>query len=188
MLIECSGFRKDKYFIPPFILEKGDIIVLNLLGGAHFYELSMFLAHIFSGQIKEDNVTVNQPLKFVEHFIESAFRRLFFPVTIGEYIKKNAGADKRTAEKVFNLGWLDSKTHVNSLAGNPGKILSLYTTLSNTKNIVFDLVGVDPQGAQSVYDIVKANVEDGGAAILLDNFGDFRYDCTKFIQIEVKDL
>lgn len=147
----------------------------------------MFMALILSGQIKNDNVTVNQPLKFVEHFIEPAFRRLFFPVTIGEYIKKNAGADKRTAEKIFTLGYLDNKTRVNSLTWDRRKILSLYTALSNTKNIVFDLAGIDPKGAEDVYNIVKANVEDGGSAILLDHFGDFKNVCTKFIEIELRD-
>ena len=185
MLIECRGVYKDRYYVPPFTLDKGEVVILFLFGGAHFYDLSMFLVDIFTGQTKIESVTVNQPLKFVEHFKEPTFRRLFFPVTIGQYLKKNSGRDKETAEKVFNLGYLDKKTHVNSLNGDRRKILSLYTTLSNSRNIVFDLVGIDPLGAQRTYNIVKEYAKNGGSAILLNNFPDFKDDCTKYIKLEV---
>ena len=187
MLIECKGIRKGKYFIPPFVLNEREIVILHLFGGTHFYDLSIFLAGVFSGQTINENVTVNQPLKFVEHFVEPSFRRLFFPITIGEYIKRKSGNERAIAEKVFTLGYLNNKTHVNTLNGDRRKILSLYTTLSVSKNIVLDLVGLDPSGAKKTYSIVKENVKNGGSAILLENFEDFKDDCTKFVQIEIVD-
>jgi hypothetical protein len=67
---------------------------------------------------------------------------------------------------------------VNALAGSPRKLLSLYATLSKTKNIVFDLVGVDPLGANDIYIIINETVNNGEAAMLLDNFDVLRNNCT----------
>lgn len=150
-------------------------------GGAHFYELSMHLAAIFSGSIRHENVKIHHPLTFVEHFIEPAFRRLFFPVTIKEYIRRKTRGGMAPAQL---LGYFNTRRDVNALSGSHRKILSLITTLYNTPYITLDLVGADPLGGQEVYEIVKGAVKNGGAAVLMENSDEFKSDCTKFIQIE----
>ena len=37
MLIENKGIRKDNFYIPPFILNEGEIVVLYLFNGEHLY-------------------------------------------------------------------------------------------------------------------------------------------------------
>lgn len=184
MLIENKGIRTDSFYIPPFELNEGEIIVLNLLGGQHFYETEMYLKDIFCGKSKNEDVLVHKRLAFVAHFLEPQFSRLFYPMTVGRYLKKNANFDSPFATKIYETDWIKERTKVNTLAGNPRKLLSLYATLSNTDCTVFDVVGQGLQGARDTYKIVKNVVKNGGSAILLDCFGDFKNDCTKYIELQ----
>lgn len=170
MLIENKGIKTENFYIPPFDLKKGEIVVLYLFNGQHFFETEMFLKDIFIGKMEDENVVVHKSLTFVEHFKEPKFRRLFYPMTVGEYLERNANLNSPFASKIYETDWINEKTKVNTLAGNPRRLLSLYSTLSNTNNIVFDVVGQDPKGAEETYEIVKEVVKKGGSAILLDCF------------------
>ena len=184
MLIKNNGIKADTYYIPPFDLNEGEIVVLYLFNGQHFYDTEKYLKDIFIGNSRNKNVVVNQKLAFVEHFIEPKIRSLFYPITVGEYLKKNSNLKSPFASKIYEIEWINEKTKVNTLAGNPRRLLSLYATLSKTKNIVFDLVGQDPKGAEETYKIVKDVVNKGGSAILLDCFQDMKNDCTKYVELQ----
>ena len=184
MLIKNKGIKTDTFYIPPFDLNAGEIIVLHLFNGQHFYETEMFLKDIFIGKTKDMNVILNQKFTFVEHIIEPKIRRLFYPLTVGEYLNKNANINSEYAKKIYEIEWINEKTKVNTLAGNPRRLLSLYAKLSRTKNIVFDLAGQDPQGAEKTYSIVKEVVNKGGSAILLDCYEDMKNDCTKYVELQ----
>lgn len=184
MLIENKGIQTDTFYIPSFELNEGEIVVLYLFNGQHFYDTEMFLKDIFSGKTTDENVVVNKNLTFVDHFIEPKLRRLLYPVTVGEYLRCNANFDSPFATKIYEIEWINEKTKVNTLAGHPRRLLTLYATLSKTNNIIFDMVGQDPNGAEETYEIVKKVVENGGSAILLDCFEDMKNDCTKYIELE----
>ncbi|SIS29671.1 hypothetical protein SAMN05421639_101579 [Chryseobacterium shigense] len=188
MLIENKGIETDTFYIHPFKLNFGEIVVLNLFGRASFYKTKMFLKDIFCGRIPHENIIIHQNMTFVEHFFEPAIRRIFHPVTVGEYLKKNANPNSPYTTKIYETEWINEKTKVNRLFGSPRKQLSLYSTLSKTQNIVFDLSGEGPQGAEETYKIVKDIVKNGGSAILLDSFDDMKNDCTKYIELQWKNL
>jgi hypothetical protein len=90
VILENRGFVTEYFRVPPFDLNEGEIVLFNLYGGWHFFETQMLLKDIFSGKRRHDSVIVHQPLTFVPHFVEPTLRRLFWPVTVGEYLKKNA--------------------------------------------------------------------------------------------------
>lgn len=187
MLIENKGIETDTFYIPPFDLNIGEIVVLNLFSGSNFYKTEMFLKDIFCGRIPHENVLIHQNMTFVEHFFEPAIRRFFYPVTVGEYLKKNANPNSPYATKIYEIEWIHEKIKVNTLAGNPRKSLSLYATLSKTQNIVFDVFAQDPKGAEETYKIVKDVVKNGGSAILLDYYDDMKNDCTKYVELQWKN-
>lgn len=184
MLIRNKGIKTDTYYIPPFDLNEGEIVVLNLFNGQHFYDTEMYLKDIFIGNTRNKNVVVNQKMTFVEHFIEPKIRRLFYPITVGEYLRKKSNLSSPYASKIYEIEWINEKTRINTLAGNLRRLLSLYVTLSKTKNIVFDVVGQDPKGAEEAYRIVKEVLNKGGSAILLDCFDDMKNDCTKYVELQ----
>jgi hypothetical protein len=184
MIVKSKGIKTDLYYIPPFELRDGELVVIYLYGGAHYYDLKTELGDIFTGKTRNDNVNIFRPLTFVEHFKESTFRRLFYPVTVGEYLNKNANSKNNFATKIYDIDWISKKTKVNTLAGNTRKLLCLYSTLSYTSDIVFDLAGQDPQGALETYKLVKDTIRNGGSGILIDWADDMKDDCTKFITIE----
>jgi hypothetical protein len=184
MLIENKGIKTDTFYVPPFDLNVGEIVVLHLLNGQHFYQTEMFLKDIFVGKTKDENAVVHKSLTFAEHFIEPKLRRLFYPVTVGEYLKKNADFESPYATKIYEIDWINKNTKVNTLAGNQRRLLCLYATLSKTNNIVFDVVGQDPKGAEETYEIVKKAMKIGGSAILIDSFANMKNDCTKYIELQ----
>lgn len=69
----------------------------------------MFLKDLFIGKTKNENVVVNQRLTFVEHFMEPKIRRLFYPVTVGEYLKHNANLNSPYATKIYENTWINKK-------------------------------------------------------------------------------
>ena len=168
MLIKSNGIKIPGFYLPPFELREGEIVVLNLFGGAHFYETKMFFKDIFIGKISDQAVTVLQPLTFVKHFREPALRRIFYPITVREYLRTNADPNSYYSKKIFESKWITGKTRVQAFAGNPRKLLSMYATLSRTNKIVFDVAGLDPLGAHDTFRIAKEGIKNGGAAILLD--------------------
>ncbi len=50
---------------------------------------------------------------------------------------------------------------------------------------MFDIVGLDPLGAEKTIKFIKEYINKGGAAILLDNFEDSEPYCTKYIKAEM---
>lgn len=185
MLIENKGIKTDKYYLPPFVLNKGEIIVVYLNTVPDCYDNGMFLKDIFTGKTKHENVIILKNLTFVEHFKESKFRRFFYPITVGEYLKKNADLNSPFSNKIYENNWIKKNTHVNTLAGTSRKLLSLYSTLSRTKDIVFDLAALDPLGVENTYKIVREITMNGGSAILLDCFEDMKNNCSKYIELQL---
>ncbi|KFF24893.1 hypothetical protein [Chryseobacterium vrystaatense] len=74
-----------------------------------------FLKTFFTAGHKNENVTVHQHLTFAEHFFEPKIRRFFYPVTVGEYLKKNTNSDSPYATKIDETQWINEKTKVNIL-------------------------------------------------------------------------
>ncbi len=86
--------------------------------------------------------------------------------------------------KLFEDKYVTRKTRINKLGGTQRKLLNLYVTLSKTKDIVFDVAGLDPQGALLTFKMVEETVKDGGSAILLDGFDDMKKHASKYIELE----
>lgn len=184
MILENKGITIGQYFIPPFDLRDGEIVVLFLYGGPHFQDLAANLTNIFTGKNVNDAVHLNQPLTYVPHFSESFLRKHFYPLTVGEYIKKNAGKNPLYTDRIYHFP-ISKRTKMNTLSHMHRQLLSLYATLSHTNHIVFDLAGQGPEGADAYYHVVKEIVKQGGAALLLDYSNDMKNDCTKYIELQV---
>ncbi|WDF63200.1 hypothetical protein [Flavobacterium sp. KACC 22763] len=184
LVIESEGIRIKEYFIPPFELREGELLVLYLYEGAHFQGIKTELVNIFTGKIKNENVTVIKPLTYVDYFRESKFRSLFFPLRVGEYLKKKANLESKFIQKIYEIPWINKKTKINELHWNSKRLLSLYATFSKTKHIVFELAGQGPVDAKETYDIVRNEIRNGGSAILIDWVADMKNDCDKFITLE----
>lgn len=188
MLIENKGIKTDTFYIPPFDLNNGEIVIIYLFGGGYFHKTAMFLKDIFCNKVKNENIIIHKELTFVPHFIEPNLRRIFYPVTVGEYLKKNANLASPYATKIYEIDQINEKTKIKTLIGNRKKLLCLYATLSKTENIIFDLIGQGPQEAEEIYKIIKEIVKKGGSVILLDSFDDLKNDCTKYIEIQWNPL
>ena len=185
MLIENKGIKTDTFYLPPFVLNEGEIIVVYLSNVPDCYDNGMFLKDIFTGKNKHENVIIFKNLTFIEHFKESKFRRFFYPITVGEYLRKNADLNSPFSNKIYENNWIKKNTHVNTLAGTSRKLLSLYSTLSRTKDIVSDLAALDPLGVENTYEIVREITMNGGSAILLDCFKDMKNNCSKYIELQL---
>ncbi|MFD1145489.1 hypothetical protein ACFQ4C_30465 [Larkinella insperata] len=181
MLINFREQRIDNFIIPSFTLSKGELVIIRLPNGPLFRPFVVVLTKLLTGKTQSDPVELIAPLRYVEHFKESWFRHQFFPMTVGRYIAKYANQTNLLYKEVYAIDQITPQMKVQNLAGTQRLQLSLYTTLSWTRDIVFDLAGIDPQGGQVIYHFVKEMVKAEGAAVLLDWTDEFKDDCTRFI-------
>lgn len=184
IVLENKGIKTAAFYVPPFVLREGEVVVLFVYNGSYFYDAEMYLKNIFCGNIKHENVTIHKKMTFVDFFRESNFRAVFFPSTVNRYLKNPVDLTNPFLVKLFEDKYVTRKTKMNKLGGTQRKLLNLYVTLSKTKDIVFDLAGQDPRGANLTFKMVKDAVKDGGSAILLDNFSDMQEHASKYIELE----
>ena len=152
LLIESKGIKTDQFFIPPFELRKGDLIVIDIHGGPHYHEFKSILADIFTGIVKNENLILKQSLVHDSFFKESKFRRLFFPTTVEQYLEKNANLESEFIQKIYEFPWANKKTKLKELYSGYQKIIFLCSTLSKAKDIAFDLAGQNQESAKFSYE------------------------------------
>lgn len=182
MILENKGIKTDNFYVPPFDLHEGEIVVLYK--GINSYDVEVFLKNIFCGKIKHENVILHRKMTFVDFFRESNFRDVFFPLRVNRYIKKDADLSNPFLVKLFGDKYVTREAKLNKLGGTQRKLMNLYVTLLKTKDIVFDLNGLDSQGAELTFKLVEEAVKDGGSAILLYGFNDIKQYASKYIELE----
>ncbi len=184
MLIDFKGLKTEDHIIPPFQLNQGEMVLVYLYGGGHYYPLKSALKNVLTRRINDEQITIHEPLLFVDYFKEPTFRKMLYPVTVGEYIKKNGGPNEAIAHKIYAENQITESTRVNTLNVLQRKLLSLYVTVSKTKNIIFDLDGLSAQSSEYAYRIVKNFVKDGLSAIYIDWCDEYKNDCTTYVELQ----
>lgn len=186
VVLENKGIKTDTYYIPPFTLYEGEIVVLYLYNGKHLYDAEIFLRDIFCGKTKHESVILYRKMTFVEYFKRSYFRDTFFPLTVKRYLKRNANLKSPLSQKIFEdkWKWITPETRLKKIPGTPKKLLTLYATLSKSNNIVFDLGALDDEGYEYSFKIVEGIVKDGGSAILLHCFDNMQEYASKIVTLE----
>lgn len=184
LIIESKGIKTNHYLIPPFELRKGELVVIYLQGGPYFDKLKVQLIEIFTGRAYHENVKVFSHLTFAEPFKESRFKRIFNPTTVFKYLKRNSEPKSIMTSKIFETETFTKTDRMKDLDYSQKKRLSLGAAFSRTKNIVFDLQGEGPLGANKTVDFVKDEIINNGSAILIDWSDDVKNNCLKFITIE----
>ncbi|REG88757.1 hypothetical protein [Flavobacterium aquicola] len=175
MLLSFKEQIIEDFLIPSFILNEGEIIILEIPNGVEFQKISSRLIEILTEICSE--------IKYVEHFKENSFLNKLFPTTIGQYLKK-CNKNSTYTNKIYEIEWMKPEIKINSLAGSYRRLLSLYKTLTFTKSIIIDLLGVDPIGGIEIYKILKQNQKENGSTILFDSCNEFEKDCTNFIRVK----
>jgi len=184
IVLENKGIQTDTFYLPAFVLLEGEVVVLFLNNRGHYNDTEMFLKDIFCGKIKHENVILHRKMKYVDYFRRSYFRDTFFPLTVGRYLKKNADLKSPFPNRIYEDKWIKKETKIEKLAGTQRKLLTLYATLSKTKDIVFDLPALDWEGTEFAFKMVADAVKDGGSAILLDGIENMKEYAAEFIELE----
>ncbi|MFC0516407.1 hypothetical protein ACFFGT_19525 [Mucilaginibacter angelicae] len=183
MLIRFPEQNFNNFIVPAFQINEGEIVVIELPGGALFRPLLSEIKNMLTGAVAGSPVEINSEFRFVEHFKESFFNSCFSPVTIGSYHQKYANRPNLVYEKIYSTPGLTKRAKVNTLTVDVKKKLELYTTLSWTNRLIFDLASVDPKGGTEIFGIVKHAIMPKGAAILIDHCDEFKNQCTTFIKV-----
>jgi hypothetical protein len=183
MLISFPKQNFNNFIIPAFQINEGEIVIIELPGGALFQPLLSKLKSMLTGTVADRNVEINSEFRFVEHFQENFLNYHFAPVTIGKYHQKHANKHNLIYEKIYNTPSLATRTKVNTLATDVRKKMELYTTLSWTNRLILDLTGVNPKGGTDLFGLVKQAIMPNGAAILIDLCDEFKDQCTAFIKV-----
>ncbi|MES2277996.1 MAG: hypothetical protein V4592_18350 [Bacteroidota bacterium] len=165
----------------------GEIVVIQISSGALFYPTETGLINILTGEVPNNHIEIDALFSYVKHLRERSLIDYFIPMTINRYHNRYANKANPIYKKIYDIDWMKPEIKVNTLGGKVKRLLALYTTLSWTNNLIFDLVGVDPEGGQAIYKLVKTIATEGGAAILIDYNDEFKNDCTTFVKAEYLD-
>lgn len=184
MIIDFKEQQIGNYIIPAFTLSAREIVVVRLPEGQAFFDLTIALNAFFSKTMQTQTTIITKPLVYVTHFYKyNKILGMLFPMTVGKWFRKNANKFNPVYKDIYNeIKWVTPETKINHLGGDNRRLLSLYTTLSHTNNIILDLVGVGPEGAIKIYALLKKIATDGGAIILYDRCDEFKNDCTYYIE------
>jgi len=183
LIIESKGIKTDHYFIPPFELREGELVIIYLEGGAHFDDLKEQLVTVFAGKARHENVQVIKPLTFAAPIEESTLKRIFNPMSVGGYLKRDANL-KNSISRIFEVDDFTKKDKVKKLDTSERKRLSLCAVFSKTKYVSFDLRGEAAAYFNKTYQFAKDEIKNDSAAILIDWSNELKNDCSKFITIE----
>ena len=187
MLLNFLAQTINNYHVPPFSVNESELVVIRLPNDEIGSQIKFIMIEMITRKVKNENIEVSALFQYASHFLENRFKSTFSPTTVGEYIKKNARRTNPICEAIFKTDKIRPETKVKTLQGNSSRLLSVSVMLSQTNHILFDLVGVDPQGRVKIYEIVKNEVKVGGAAILFDFHDTFQNNCSKFIKVKCSE-
>ncbi len=186
MLIDFKGKKIGQYYFPPFSLSESEIVVINLCGGAHFYQLKEKIIKQVTRKLENNSIYVYKPVIYIGKICNRWLVKMFCPPTVGAFLRKYANHSNCIANNIYKEDYITPNSKLKLLSNSSYKLLSLYVGLSHYQYIIFDFVGIHPKEAQNFYALVKDIVSNGGAAILIDSNKEMKNDCTKYIEIEVK--
>ena len=184
LILESKGIKTDQYFIPPFELCEGELIIIYMENHRYLEDMKLELVSILAGMKKHKNVQVLKPLTFAKSIEESMLRRVINPMSVGRYLKRNANLESSVVSRIFEIDTFTKKDKIKNLNTSERKRLSRCSVFSKTKNVSFDLRGEGVNYYLKTYEFVKEEVKNGGAAILVDWCDDLKNNCSKFITIE----
>lgn len=188
MLLNSKGLQIGNLYIPPFQVFEGDFVVINIFNGVHFYDTSRAIIEVLDGSEKHKNVEIHSRFHYAQHIKLNSLKNRLFPKTIGKFIKENSLTGSFFEKYLFEkYSYLDLKTKMTALPGNPRRLLSVMKTLSKTNRIVFDLAGNDFMGGKMISNFIKKEISTKGAAVLIDTQDDdfLKGIRTKYIQAEI---
>jgi hypothetical protein len=183
MLLECYGVQIGKFFLPPFEVKAGDFVLINLFDGGHHRDLSTAVVDVLTGKRSDANVKIHTIFSFAARFEESKFRYHFNPVTVGEYLHKNANIDSPFYQKIYEAPYIFENTKIRDLSFSKLTELSVYSILSKKQPIILSLAHTDPLGAREIYDTVLAYSKAGNAVILLDWGPEYKNEDSLYVEI-----
>lgn len=185
MIIESKGIKTVKFYLPPFELNEGEIIIIKLLNDINTCEIENTLIELLCGEKKNENIEIYKQLTFVKNNIKLPFfYTLFHKLTVGKYLKINSNLNNEFSKKIYEIEWISNKTLIEKLPGGPRKKLSLYSTLSKNKYILFDLIALDNKSRNEIFEIVRKSIKNYGAAILIDCHEGLEKEGDKYIELE----
>ena len=190
VVIDCKGFQIDRFYIPPFRLNEGEMINLECYGGAHFFPLSQQLATLFSGLVKHENITVFEHMGYAERIKEDRLRQLFSPLTIEKYLKYHSKGGRLDDLKLpfVKENSLSNTSLICRLGQDENRLLSIYAELTKQCGVIFDFLGVGSYSGEQIVDFILELInKENKCAILLNNFNDLQDKDVKHIQIQVRN-
>lgn len=182
-LITSEGIKLREFYIPPFTIHRGEIVVIRLPEGAYFRELLFELVPILTGERIYPGVEPDKSFRYVRHIEESRWRSLLFPLLVKRYISRNANPHSEISKLAID-DRVTPDTKICSLAWTQRKKVSLFTELSWSDRIIFDLMGIDPAAAEEICTLIKRYTVPSGAAILIDYYDELSDVRTQLIEFQ----
>lgn len=184
IIIKNKGIRTKNFYLPPFELNEGEIILIQLPEEIITCEIEKTLIEFFCGVKKNKLIKINKQFTYVKDFLNQSYLDSFiYKHTVGRYLKKHSNLESDFSKKIFDIDWINDKTLIEKLPGTPRKKLSLYTTLSKNNYVIINLFALDKKGTNEIFEIISNNTKENGAVILFVIGDQFEDKCNKKIEL-----
>lgn len=162
----CDGMTIDRYFIPPFAVNRGEAVRLQFPsernGVAAKYRFRDLL--LSSSNAIHPSGTIEVPANPQPGI---ALLELFHKRTAVEWLRRHAKLSIREAENLLDKVEIGPDTPLCTLAGTPRMLIGIQAAFAAKPAVlVFDTAGLDPLGVQRVLKAVQEQLGDAAAVQL----------------------
>jgi hypothetical protein len=172
MLLKSIGFTLYGQYVPPFEMQEGEIITINIVGYTNQgTTLEFALLDIFSGRQVHPSVTVHKPFTLIPYFRDNSWRRWFRKTKVS-HVFKRYDVPIEVQHEICNLLYVKNDTPINHLAGSPRKQIMWYSGVTTNANIVIGLAGMDSKGVENAYQYTQKHLNPKGGAIIINIYGE----------------
>lgn len=157
LLCTSKGFKIDGLSVPPFLLNQGEWIVLQLpirFGSKLEMKINKILTgDVCPGFIRFANVEIAVPIgntKSGEEFLN-----------IGQFLERLPARERDLFIAEINDSEISLEALPHHLPGTPRLLAGLMLASLGANLVVFNTCGLDPTGVQNVYDYVSEKMKHG---------------------------
>lgn len=175
-LFRFPGATIGRFYIPPFTVSAGEIVIIGFPGGPYFMET----VRLIVPQLREIS-----PFIYAKKIGSRSFWRKLFPETVKAYVMKNGNPDHAIIQEIYQLPGVHPHSDIHRVNANDQTIIQLCCALSLSNTIMADFQAVGVAREDLFLELVTQQVQrHQGAALLFDDCRNLQHRCTRFITAE----
>ncbi|TWF41297.1 hypothetical protein FHW36_103101 [Chitinophaga polysaccharea] len=175
-LFRFAGANIGRFYIPPFTVSPGEVVIIGFPGGPYFMET----VRLMVPQLQEI-----YPFTYAKKIGPRSLWHKLIPETVQSYVTKNGNPYHPIIREIYQLPNVYPHSDIHEVNANDRAIIQLCCALSLSNVVMADFQAVGVAREDLFLELVTQQVQrHQGAALLFDECRDLQHRCTRFITAE----